>query len=83
MNGLLLTLSERYGAGSSISVQMKLDFVVLFVLQGIASGTLLYVTFFEIFSAEGRKLHNKFIHILVAILGFIMMAALELVGKFN
>jgi len=49
-------------------------------LQGLAAGTLLYVTFFEIFAAEGRKLKNKYLHILVAVLGFAFMVFLEFVG---
>jgi zinc transporter 1/2/3 len=50
-------------------------------LQGIAAGTLLYVTFFEIFAAEGRKLKgSKYLHILVALLGFAFMVFLQLIG---
>jgi len=62
---------------------ITLFFPSLSPFQGLASGTLLYVTFFEIFAAEGRKLHNKFIHILVAMIGFVMMASLEYLGKFG
>jgi len=51
--------------------------------QGLAAGTLLYVTFFEIFQEEGRKLHRKCFHILVAILGFVLMASLEFMGGHN
>ncbi|ODN05832.1 Zinc transporter ZIP1 [Orchesella cincta] len=50
------------------------------IYRGLAAGSLLYVTFFEIFQEEGRKLDRKYIHILVAILGFVMMGALEFIG---
>jgi len=51
--------------------------------QGLAAGTLLYVTFFEIFQEEGKKLHRKCYHILVAVMGFILMGSLEFMGGHN
>lgn len=49
-------------------------------MTGLAAGTLLYVAFFEIFASEGKHLKIKSLHILVAVLGFILMASLELIG---
>lgn len=42
---------------------------------------MLYVAFFEIFAAEGKHLKRKYLHIIVAIIGFIFMGALEIIGK--
>ncbi|CAG7727518.1 unnamed protein product, partial [Allacma fusca] len=47
---------------------------------GLAAGTLLYVCFFEIFASEGRHLRVKSFHILIAMVGFVLMASLELMG---
>jgi zinc transporter 1/2/3 len=53
----------------------------MIILQGLAAGTLLYVVFFEIFAEEGKKIQRKFYHILMAIVGFVLMACLEFIGN--
>ena len=62
-----------------MSQQNNLNSYIL--LQGLAAGTLLYVAFMEIFASEGRHLKFKAVHILTAVLGFALMASVELIGK--
>jgi zinc transporter 1/2/3 len=70
-----IIVSEAQGSADAVG-----HAILIGSLQGLAAGTLLYVAFFEIFAAEGKALRRKYIHIIVAIIGFLFMGALELVG---
>lgn len=50
------------------------------ILQGIAAGTLLYVTFLEVLERERRKPGNGLIKLLAVFLGFILLSGLEALG---
>lgn len=50
------------------------------VLQGVAAGTLLYVTFLEVLERERRKHGNGLIKLLAVFLGFILLSGLEALG---
>jgi len=42
----------------------------------------MYVTFFEIFQEEGRKISScKSFYVIVALLGFFLMSSLEFMGE--
>merc|ERR1711910_152759 len=50
------------------------------VLQGIAGGTFLYITFFEVLPHELNLPHNRLWKVLFVILGFSCICALMFVG---
>eukprot|EP00091_Calanus_sinicus_P003907 TRINITY_DN14079_c0_g1_i1.p1 TRINITY_DN14079_c0_g1~~TRINITY_DN14079_c0_g1_i1.p1 ORF type:complete len:150 (+),score=7.15 TRINITY_DN14079_c0_g1_i1:50-499(+) len=51
--------------------------VVVTVLQGLATGTLLYVVFFEVIEKERQKGTSGMIQVTFTILGFLCMLVLE------
>lgn len=65
--GLLLVGGEGATAAGSYSV----------VLQGLASGTLLYVIFFEIWKSDRSGILQYF----AALVGFVLMFGLQLLSK--
>lgn len=51
-------------------------------LQGLAAGTILYVTFFEVLDRERKKdTASGLLKLLFTIIGFFFMVTLELFGK--
>jgi len=69
--GILLTFDAHVQTGG--------DMLLMGVLQGLASGTLLYITFFEVLSREklGRHGMSGLVGALFILLGFSLMAALN------
>lgn len=55
--------------------------LVIAVLQGIAAGTLLYVTFLEVLERERRKSGNGLVKLGAIFLGFTLLSALEALSK--
>jgi zinc transporter 1/2/3 len=56
--------------------------LIVAVLQGIAGGTILYVTFFEVLYREKRKeIGGGIVRIVFTFLGFILMVALQALGE--
>jgi zinc transporter 1/2/3 len=54
--------------------------LIIGILQGVAAGTLLYVTFLEVLERERRKSGNGLIKLLSVFVGFILLSALEALG---
>lgn len=50
------------------------------ILQGVAAGTLLYVTFLEVLERERRKSGNGLIKLLSVFVGFVLLSSLEALG---
>lgn len=48
-------------------------------LQGLAAGAVLFVTFFEVLEKEKKK--GGFIRLFCVVLGFVVMAGLQIIGK--
>ncbi|XP_075238594.1 zinc transporter ZIP1-like [Lycorma delicatula] len=68
--GLLLTGSELNSHSISIAV-----------VQGLAAGTILYVTFFEVLTRERyERCSSGLLAVLITLLGFLFMLALQLIG---
>lgn len=57
--------------------------LVTVMLQGIAAGTLLYVTFFEILQREKANSKSGILQLLAIILGFAFMLSMQFLGKSN
>jgi len=74
--GIVLTVSSGESQTSS-------EVLVVGVLQGIAGGTLLYITFFEVLEREKLEAvgMNGLMGAFIIILGFGFMAGLEASGK--
>jgi len=73
--GIILTLHTRAETGG--------DILLMGVLQGLAAGTLVYITFFEVLSKDKLTRHGMsgFLGVLFVVSGFSFMAALNgLVG---
>lgn len=52
------------------------------ILQGLAAGTILYVTFFEVLDRERKKdTAPGLLKLLFTMIGFFLMFSLEVVGK--
>ncbi|KAK9878381.1 hypothetical protein WA026_021688 [Henosepilachna vigintioctopunctata] len=69
--GIGLLLSET---GSELDITSV-------VLQGMAAGTLLYVVFFEVLSRERNNVHSGVYQLLAIILGFGLMAFLQIMSE--
>ena len=54
--------------------------LIIGILQGVAAGTLLYVTFLEVLERERRKSGNGLIKLLSVFVGFVLLSALEALG---
>lgn len=50
------------------------------ILQGVAAGTLLYVTFLEVLERERGKPGNGLVKLLAVFLGFVLLSAMEAFG---
>jgi len=69
--GIGILLSE------TVKSEAETQGVVVTVLQGLATGTLLYVVFFEVIEKERQKGTSGTIQVVCSILGFICMLVLE------
>lgn len=72
---LMIPLGTAVGMGIE-SRQTLAAAVVSVVLQGLAAGTFLFVTFFEILSPELDDKHDRLLKVLFLILGYAALAAL-------
>lgn len=57
-----------------------LDSPVVAILQGLAAGTLLYVTFFEVLQRERTKCHAGLLQFAAVLTGFVVMVITEAIG---
>lgn len=69
--GIGILLSE------TVKSEAETQTVVVTVLQGLATGTLLYVVFFEVIEKERQKGTSGMIQVTFTILGFLCMLVLE------
>lgn len=72
--GILLSM----GKGSDMAEET----VVTVMLQGIAGGTLLYVTFFEILQREKANAKSGLAQLLAIMIGFMFMISMQLLSKY-
>lgn len=72
---LMIPLGMAVGMGIE-SAQTLAGAVVSVVLQGLAAGTFLFVTFFEILSQELEDKQDRLLKVLFLILGYAVLAAL-------
>ncbi|KAM6945563.1 zinc transporter ZIP3-like [Aplochiton taeniatus] len=72
---LMIPLGMGVGMGIE-SAQTLAGSVVSVVLQGLAAGTFLFVTFFEILSRELEDKHDRLLKVLFLILGYGVLALL-------
>jgi len=79
-------LISPIGAGIGILIsetvksEAETQTVTVTVLQGLATGTLLYVVFFEVIEKERMKGTSGIVQVTFVILGFLCMLAMESVG---
>lgn len=71
--GIGIALSE------SVQSEASLQNSLVTILQGLATGTLLYVVFFEVIEKERQKGTNGILQVTFIVLGFVCMILLELV----
>jgi len=67
------------GLTSTISSEAEAQTVTVTVLQGLATGTLLYVVFFEVLEKERQKKKNGLLQVIFVVLGFVVMVLVQLV----
>ena len=77
--GVVIGIVATYNASSAGGAQ---DLVIA-ILQGLAGGTLLYITFYEVLDREklGKNGMTGILGCLLLLAGFAGMAGLEAVGK--
>jgi len=63
--------------------EVETQTVLITVLQGLATGTLLYVVFFEVIEKERQKGTSGLIQVTFTLLGFAVMLGLECVELFS
>lgn len=74
--GILMTVHSSSGG--------PLHGLVVAVLQGIAGGIILYITFFEVLDREKRRESGcGIVRIVFILVGFFLMVALQLMGELN
>lgn len=75
MLGLLLTLNTYH-------LDQNYHIIGNATLQGLAAGTILYVTFFEVLDRERKKdTAPGLLKLLLTMIGFFFMVVLEIFGK--
>ena len=57
--------------------QVSENYIPVLVLQALAAGTLIYVSFFEIMERERLKGNNRLMQWLLIVLGFLAILGLE------
>jgi len=67
------------GLTSTINSEAETQTVTVTVLQGLATGTLLYVVFFEVLEKEREKKRNGLLQVVFVVLGFIVMVLVQLI----
>lgn len=77
---LIFSLASPFGMGigiwlSSMSKSLAVDFANA-ILQGVAGGTFIYITFFEVLPHEFNQPQNRMLKCLFTILGFSCIAAI-------
>ncbi|KAJ9579487.1 hypothetical protein L9F63_024405, partial [Diploptera punctata] len=79
---VILSLVSPLGVVIGILVTGTVQDLVVAVLQGIAGGTILYITFFEVLDREKRKETGcGIMRIFFILLGFSVMVTLQAVGE--
>lgn len=63
------------------SADQGVQTLVIAVLQGVAGGTILYITFFEVLDREKKKSESGGISIIFILVGFAIMVGLQAIGK--
>merc|ERR1712142_215984 len=69
------------GLTSTIASEAEAQTVTVTVLQGLATGTLLYVVFFEVLEKERQKKKNGLLQVIFVVLGFVVMVLVQLVSN--
>merc|ERR1719153_975590 len=78
-------LISPVGAGIGILIsetvksEAETQTVAVTVLQALATGTLLYVVFFEVLEKERQKKKNGLLQVIFVVLGFVVMVLVQLV----
>ncbi|KTG33214.1 hypothetical protein cypCar_00021080 [Cyprinus carpio] len=72
---LMIPLGIGIGMGIQ-TVQHLAESIISVVLQGLAAGTFLFITFFEILSRELEDKHDRLLKVLFLILGYSVLAGL-------
>lgn len=75
---LMIPLGIGLGMGIDSAQNLAAN-IVSMVLQGLAAGTFLFVTFFEILSRELEDKHDRLLKVLFLILGYGVLAGLVLI----
>ena len=84
MSNIMFSIASPIGVGVGIAVadlppSLPQD-LCNGILQGIAGGTFLYITFFEVLPHELNLPHNRLWKVLFVILGFSCICAIMLLG---
>lgn len=80
---LVFSLMSPMGIAIGIGVseaQLKMGALVQAVLEGLAAGTFVYITFLEILPHELNSPERQLLKVLFILLGFTLMAALCFMG---
>ncbi|XP_056108632.1 zinc transporter ZIP3-like [Rhinichthys klamathensis goyatoka] len=72
---LMIPLGIGIGMGIE-TVQHLAESIISVVLQGLAAGTFLFITFFEILSQELADKHDRLLKVLFLTLGYVVLAGL-------
>lgn len=81
--GLITSVGVAVGILVTEYVQnpSALHLLIIAILQGIAAGTLLYVTFLEVLERERRKPGKGLAKLLAIVVGFVLLSGMEAFGK--
>ena len=69
-------------ASSASSDNLTEDELPSLILSGLASGTIIYVAFFEILERERAKMNMRLLQLACLIVGFLLMLTIESFGNF-
>ncbi|KAJ8278722.1 hypothetical protein COCON_G00057880 [Conger conger] len=80
--GVAVSLMIPLGMGLGMGIESARNLaasIISVVLQGLAAGTFLFVTFFEILSRELEDKHDRLLKVLFLIVGYAVLAGLVLI----
>lgn len=80
--GITVSLMIPIGIGLGMGIESAQNLagsIISVVLQGLAAGTFLFITFFEILSRELEDKHDRLLKVLFLVLGYGVLAGLVLI----
>uniref|UniRef100_A0A915EF75 Uncharacterized protein n=1 Tax=Ditylenchus dipsaci TaxID=166011 RepID=A0A915EF75_9BILA len=82
--GLMTPIGSMLGVLiTNLNINELVKEAIVIVLEGMAGGTFIYVTFFEVLAAERANHHSNLIQLIAILVGFLVIAGLQVNEHFS